>query len=82
MPKRKNPWIAAILNFILWGLGYLYNGKRLALGLLLLIGDMMQNIIWLFVGADLPLMLAAVISFVLISIGLAYDAFKEAKKMK
>ena len=26
--KTKNPWIAAILNFILPGLGYFYAGKK------------------------------------------------------
>lgn len=25
---KKNPWIAAVLNFILPGLGYLYAGKK------------------------------------------------------
>lgn len=26
--KNKNPWIAAILNFLLPGLGYIYAGSR------------------------------------------------------
>lgn len=26
--KQKNPWIAAVLNFILPGLGYIYVGKK------------------------------------------------------
>jgi hypothetical protein len=28
MPKPKNPWIAAILNFLLPGLGYWYAGRK------------------------------------------------------
>ena len=28
----KKPWIAAILNFFFMGPGYIYNGKRAALG--------------------------------------------------
>ena len=24
----KKPWLAALLNFVLWGLGYLYVGKK------------------------------------------------------
>ncbi len=78
MPK-KNPWIAAILNFILWGLGYLYNGKKIALGVLLLIGDLILNFATLY-WSTLTL-LSAVIPFLLISIGLAYDGYKEAKEI-
>ena len=29
---NKNPIIAAVLNFFLMGAGYIYNGKRVALG--------------------------------------------------
>lgn len=25
---KKNPWIAALLNFVLPGLGYIYGGKK------------------------------------------------------
>ncbi len=33
MKKRyKYPWLAAILNFIIPGLGYLYTGKRMIFG--------------------------------------------------
>jgi len=28
MTRKKNPWVAAILNFIIPGLGYLYVGKK------------------------------------------------------
>lgn len=28
MTKKKNPWIAAILNFIFPGLGYIYGQKK------------------------------------------------------
>jgi hypothetical protein len=29
---KKNPWVAAILNLFLLGLGYVYVGKRVAFG--------------------------------------------------
>ncbi len=29
---KKNPWIAALLNFIFYGAGYIYAGKKKALG--------------------------------------------------
>ena len=28
MTRKKNPWVAAVLNFIIPGLGYLYVGKK------------------------------------------------------
>ena len=33
MVKIKKPWIAALLNLIFFGLGYIYNGKRIRFGL-------------------------------------------------
>jgi hypothetical protein len=30
--RRWRPWVAAALNFFLWGLGYLWNGRRKLLG--------------------------------------------------
>ena len=35
--KKKNPIIAAVLNFFLMGAGYVYNGKRVQLGIALTI---------------------------------------------
>lgn len=35
---KKNPWIAAILNFIIFGTGYIYNGKRKGYGIALALG--------------------------------------------
>lgn len=34
----KKPWLAAVLNFFLMGLGTAYNGRRLPLGLALTVG--------------------------------------------
>lgn len=31
--RRRSPWLAALLNFLAWGLGYLYAGRRRLLGL-------------------------------------------------
>lgn len=35
--KKKNPWVAAVLNFVFYGAGYIYAGKRKELGIGLLI---------------------------------------------
>lgn len=34
----KKPWLAAVLNFFLMGLGTAYNGRRVPLGIALTIG--------------------------------------------
>jgi hypothetical protein len=34
---KKNPWIAAILNFLLYGAGYVYIGKNKGFGLALIL---------------------------------------------
>jgi len=35
--KKKKPWVAGLLNLLIWGLGYIYNGKRTMFGVMLLI---------------------------------------------
>jgi hypothetical protein len=35
---KKMPWLAALLNFFLMGLGTAYNGRRIPLGLALTVG--------------------------------------------
>lgn len=34
--KRRSPWQAALLNFMIWGAGFIYAGRRLCLGASLL----------------------------------------------
>ena len=36
---RKNPWIALVLNVLLWGTGYIYNGRRKVFGILILLSE-------------------------------------------
>jgi len=42
--RYKRPWLAAILNFFFWGIGYLYLKKKTGMGVLLLF-------VWFFLGA-------------------------------
>jgi hypothetical protein len=79
----KNPWAAAILNFFLFGAGSLYVGKRAKLPwLLVTVGGTAVQVLeikesppfdnwalwpWLFVG------------LLAVKIGLAVDAFKDAR---
>lgn len=37
----KKPWLAALLNFFLMGLGTAYNGRRVPLGLALTVGALL-----------------------------------------
>jgi len=36
--SNKNPFIAAVINFLFWGLGYVYFGKRIIFGHLVFLG--------------------------------------------
>lgn len=81
--KVKFPWFASLLNFFIWGLGYLYIGKRRTMGIILIAVE-------LFVFGGLIMSVAEVhgsyetlnYSFLslLLSAYLAYDAFRLAKE--
>jgi len=79
--RRRNPWLAAFLNFFFWGAGYVYAGRRLFLGVSLLLFTMI-----ILLGAGLAqhdfyqaaaLTLAA---WLLISVALAREAYFEARE--
>jgi uncharacterized protein YacL len=47
--KKKNPWITAILNFLFYGLGFIYIGtvKYIAIGsILFIIGILLTTILY------------------------------------
>lgn len=78
----KNPWIAAILNFLIPGLGYLYAGKKITFALLLILG-MVCYVVWMVQN---PMQdqgytnIWMTLSTMLIMIGFGVDAFNECKK--
>jgi len=76
----KNPWIAAVLNFFLMGLGTLYNGRRKALGTALTIGAIALTYVELNLQTAAPelypIMFGAVF---LMNCFFAYDGYTEAK---
>jgi hypothetical protein len=43
--SKKKPWIAALLNLLFWGLGYIYNGKRKVFGVMLFISVIALSIV-------------------------------------
>ncbi|HTA27085.1 MAG TPA: hypothetical protein VK809_04820 [Bacteroidia bacterium] len=80
----KNPWLAFVLNLLLFGGGYIYNGKRKMLGFALVIawvliryGEIkifLTNLVfndWLFLF----------IGLVVLMFSLAADAYSEAKRI-
>ena len=76
---KKMPWLAALLNFFLMGLGTAYNGRRIPLGLALTVGAglltyveqnlkaVAPNLYWIMFGAVM-----------LNNIFLAIDGYSEA----
>jgi hypothetical protein len=77
---KKNPWIAAVLNFFFMGLGTLYIGRRKLTGLGLTLGAIALTYVELQLQAAAPtlypIMFAAV--FVANTV-LAIDGYNEAK---
>ncbi|TFH38257.1 MAG: hypothetical protein E4G94_12575 [ANME-2 cluster archaeon] len=78
----KKPWLAAVLNIILSGLGYLYVGKRKVFGTLILVGELLAYV-WIFTDpAALQLMsnMWVILGSLLWIVGLAIDAYNDAKE--
>jgi TM2 domain-containing membrane protein YozV len=77
--QKKNPVIALILNLIIWGVGYIYNGKRVGFGVLLLFADI--------IGMTLLSFSLAIINpffwftIIILSLAFAHDGYKEAKEI-
>jgi hypothetical protein len=80
---KKNPWLAAILNFFLFGAGTLYVGRRMLVGLLITLGGNAAQLVEISVSpagdsaipSRWPFLLGGL---VLAKIGLAVDAYREA----
>jgi len=71
----KSPAIAAILNFFIWGLGYLYLGKKINFAIILVIGNIVSLYALTFprtpaLGYDLTYALGVLV----VSVAFAYDA--------
>jgi len=78
----KNPWIAAILNLFLFGGGYLYNGKRKALGIALILAWILirwGEITIFLTNLVFEKWLVLFVGLIVLMVSLAADAYSEAK---
>jgi hypothetical protein len=83
MSKTKKPWLAAVLNLVLNGVGYIYNGKRVVFGVLILISSIISYFIE---GSDINILssevkVIAVAAYLIMTIAFTLDAYQEAKEI-
>lgn len=87
--RNKSPWIAAVLNLILPGAGYIYAGMRVRFGVLLIAAMVLvlfgpnpeytRNVDTQTVATD-PSTIVVGIAGIMVSIGFAYDAYCDVKR--
>lgn len=84
----KNPWVAAALNFLVMGGGYVYNGERVPFGIGLTAAGLGMNVVELSLwnqalneNTNQVLTYTMATSFLLASTMLAIDAYQEAERI-
>jgi hypothetical protein len=80
----KNPWIAALLNLFLFGGGYIYNGKRIGLGIALILAWILirwGEITIFLTGLVFDKWLVLFIGLIVLMFSLAADGYREAKEI-
>ncbi len=77
---KKNPWIAAVLNFFFMGLGTLYIGRRKLTGLGLTLGAIALTYVELQLKGAAPVLYPIMFAAVFVAnTVLAIDGYNEAK---
>ena len=78
----KKPFISALLNFFFMGSGYIYNGRKIFLGILFTLGALGLTYVELAIKDSLPtlywIMFASVF---IVNTSFAIDGYKEAKQI-
>ena len=74
----KKPWLAAVLNFLFFGVGYIYVGRRVLFGILLIIIGFTESIFWFYTGSIAPQFIA---TSIVASSAFAYDGYRDAKEL-
>ena len=80
----KNPVVAAVLNFFLFGGGTLYVGRRPLVGALLTVGGTIAQAAEIYTSPPVANLIPTVWPFligglVILKVGLAIDGYNEAK---
>ena len=79
---NKKPWLAALLNFFFMGLGYIYNMKRVGLGIGFTIGAIVLTYVELQLRDTNPILHKIMfVAVFLINTCFAIDGYNEAKKV-
>jgi hypothetical protein len=80
--KKKNPFAAAMLNFFLNGLGYVYNGNRVLFGTLLIFCELGMLAIYYndFLKFSAGIIFKPFYVMVLMSVAFAVDGYNEARR--
>ena len=77
---KKNPWIAAVLNFFFMGLGTLYIGRRKLTGLGLTVGAIVLTYVEMQLKGAAPALYPIMFGAVFVAnTVLAIDGYNEAK---
>jgi len=80
----KKPWIAFVLNLLLFGAGYIYNGRRVGLGIALILSWILiryGEITIYLTNLVTDKWLVLFVGLVVMMFSLAFDAFREAKRI-
>jgi hypothetical protein len=78
----KKPLISALLNFFFMGPGYIYNGRKILLGILFTFGAFGLTYVELAIKEPMPMHYWIMFASVLIvNTSFAIDGYKEAKQI-
>lgn len=80
---HRIPLLSAFLNIVISGTGYIYNGKRILFGILLLIFELLQWL-WLYVSPEIKTISSqplGVLTFLIFTAAIAIDAYLEAMEI-
>ena len=79
---KKRPWLAALLNFVVPGLGYLYNGKRKFFGMVLILVGIASTIDMVYYDWSPPYTILGITSIFIMLLSFGYDAYQDARTLK
>lgn len=83
---KKNPILAAVLNFFLFGGGTIYIGRRVGFGVVLTIGGLMAQTVEILLSPPVhnlvpsywPFLIGGIVTM---KLALAADGYREAKEV-